>query len=592
MCGIAGVQTRNGMQPAPGVFGAILDRMQAAIAHRGPDGVGRLSRGDTALLQLRLAIVDLVTGDQPLFGASNDIDHGVALIGNGEIYNNLDLRRAMASTPFRTRSDCEPPVFLYESMGAEFADRLRGMYAIAIHDPATGNLVLTRDPFGIKPLYYAQNEGSFAFASEPRALLAAGYGDRQPDRLRAAELLQLKFTTGADTIFPGIRRVLPGETIVVRNGEIISSHRSTALPEGGPIAINHRSALAQLDEVLLGSVLAHLQSDVPYGLFLSGGVDSAALLSLMTRATGKRIQALTVGWEGGAGVDETTEALRLASVMGADCTRIEMGEADFWQLAPRIAASIDDPTADAAVLPSWLLGEAARAGGLKVTLCGEGGDELFGGYARYRKRRAPWRWIARKPRSGGVFGDSIPGLEGWRDGIAAAENAISGRSALQAAQIVDCQEWLPNDLLIKLDRCLMVHGVEGRTPFLDPVVANFAFSLPDSEKAGIRRGKLLLREWLEGAFPQAGAWARKKGFKPPVGGWIAARGASLAAQIAAQPGVAALVPREVVLSAIANAEQNSQPAWSLLYYALWHSYHVLGIDASGDIGTVLTEAGR
>ena len=592
MCGIAGVQTRNGMQPAPGVFDAILDRMQHAIAHRGPDGTGRLARGDTALLHLRLAIIDLETGDQPLFGTSDDLDTGVALIGNGEIYNNIDLRRAMQATPFRTRSDCEPPVFLYEAMGSEFADRLRGMYAIAIHDPATGNLVLTRDPFGIKPLYYAQNDGSFAFASEPRALLAAGYGDRNPAHLRVAELLQLKFTTGAETIFPGIKRVLPGETLVIQQGEIIASHRSTALPAGGPVGIDQAKALEQLDEVLFGSVLAHLQSDVPYGLFLSGGVDSAALLSLMTRVTGQRIQALTVGWEGGEGIDETAEAMRLAAALGADCTRIEMGEADFWALAPRIAASIDDPTADAAILPTWLLGEAARAAGLKVTLCGEGGDELFGGYARYRKQRAPLRWFARKPRSGGVFGTSIPGLDGWRDGIAAAEAAISGRSPLQAAQIVDCQEWLPNDLLIKLDRCLMVHGVEGRTPFLDPVVANFAFSLPDNEKTGFKTGKILLREWLQNAFPQAGAWDKKKGFTPPVGAWIQSGGTALAAQIAAQPGVAAMVPRQVVLAAIANAAQNSQPAWSLLYYALWHSYHVLGIDASADIGTVLTESAR
>jgi len=137
-----------------------------------------------------------------------------------------------------------------------------------------------------------------------------------------------------------------------------------------------------------------------------------------------------------------------------------------------------------------------------------------------------------------------------------------------------------------------VHGVEGRTPFLDPLVANFAFALPDSEKVGFRTGKLLLREWLSTAFPQAGAWAKKKGFKPPVGGWIAARGVTLAAQIAAQPGVAAVVPEAVVRQAVANAEHDSQPAWSLLYYALWHSYHVLCIDASGDIGTVLDEARR
>ena len=589
MCGIAGVMTRNGSAPDS----AMLNQMQSAIAHRGPDGFGRLVRDDVALIQVRLAIVDLTTGDQPLFGISNDRQTGTALVGNGEIYNNPDLRAAMPQAGFRTRSDCEPPVFLYDTLGTAFADRLRGMFALAVHDPIARRLVLVRDPFGIKPLYYAENAAAFAFASEPQSLLAAGFGSRNPSHARVAELLQLKFTTGAETIFPGIYRALPGETLVVEQGRIVARHRSQALPEGAPRPIRHGDALQQLDDVLSNSVSAHLQSDVPYGLFLSGGVDSAALLALMTRLTGNRIQALTVGWAGAEGVDETAEARRLARAMGAECERLEMGEADFWNLAPQIAACIDDPTSDAAVLPSWMLGRAARAAGLKVTLCGEGGDELFGGYARYRKQRAPLSWFARKPRSAGVFGHAIPGLTGWRDGLAAAEaSAGAVRSAVQAAQFVDCQEWLPNDLLIKLDRTLMVHGVEGRTPFLDPLVAEFAFTLPDSEKVGLRRGKVLLREWLEGAFPQAGAWARKKGFKPPVGGWIARRGKALADQIAMQPGVAQVVPNEVVQAVIANAAEASQPAWSLLHYALWHSVHVLGISAEGSIGEVLEEAVR
>ncbi len=590
MCGIAGLMTCDGQQPPA----FMLDRMITAMAHRGPDGFGQLVRGNIALLHARLAIVDLETGDQPLFGVSDDPAGGTALIGNGEIYNNPDLRHAMASTPFRTRSDCEPPVFLYDAFGTAFADRLRGMYALAVHDPLQNRLVLVRDPFGIKPLYYAQTETMFAFASEPQVLLAAGFGSRAPAPGRVAELLQLKFTTGAETIFPGLYRVLPGETLVIEDGRLVAHHRSTALPEGRPRQISHAEALREIDSVLAGSVSAHLQSDVPYGLFLSGGVDSAALLALMTRLTGNRIQALTCGWAGAAGVDETTEALRLAAVMGADCERVEMGEADFWALAPQIAACIDDPTADAAVLPSWMLGRAAGQGGLKVTLCGEGGDELFGGYARYRKQRAPLRWLVRKPRSGGVFGSAIPGLVGWRDGIARAETLARrpGRTAVQQAQFVDCQEWLPNDLLIKLDRTLMVHGVEGRTPFLDPLVAEFAFSLPDAEKVGWKMGKTLLRTWLAGAFPEAGAWARKKGFKPPVGGWIAARGTALAEQIATQPGVAAVVPRDVVMASIARAASDSQPAWSLLYYALWHSAHVMGIDPRGSIGDVLDEAGR
>ncbi len=493
MCGIAGVVMRDGSAPEAGV----LECLQAAIAHRGPDGQGVLVRGDTALVHNRLAIIDLKTGDQPLYSPG-----GAALVCNGEIYNNPELRQAMARTPFRTQSDCEPPVFLYERDGLAYADALRGMFAIAIHDPVRNRLVLTRDPFGIKPLYYVQTDALFAFASEPQALIAAGMARPGVDPRRRAELLQLKFTTGEDTIFPGIHRVLPGETLVVERGAIVERHRRAALPAGGPIATGHDAALERLEQVLVDAVTVHLRSDVPYGLFLSGGIDSSALLALMTRITGQRIQALTVGWAG-EGVDESHEAERLAKLMRADCHRLEMSTHDFWRLAPRIAAAIDDPTADAAVLPSYMLGQAA-AGSLKVTLCGEGGDELFGGYSRYRKRRAPWRWFARPPRSKGVFAGS-GALAGWREGIAAVEGGCQRRSPLQAAQAADIAEWLPNDLLGKLDRCLMAHGVEGRTPFLDPVVADFAFRLPDGMKAGVRFGKLLLRDWLARAFPEAGA---------------------------------------------------------------------------------------
>ncbi len=578
MCGIAGVMTRDGTAPDS----ALLRRLAAALAHRGPDGEGLLVRGDTGLVHRRLAIVDLATGDQPLFAPG-----GAALVANGEIYNDPLLRQAMAGAPFRTLSDCEPAVFLAETEGAGFAGRLRGMYALAVHEPARGRLTLARDPFGIKPLYYVETPALLAFASEPQALLAAGLVPAAVDPRRMAELLQLKFTTGAATVFPGVWRVLPGETLVIERGAIVARHHLAALPQGGPLGAG--DAAARIGAVLLESVAAHLRADVPYGLFLSGGIDSSALLALMRQATGQRIRALTMGWQGGGAADESREAERLARLMGAECERLEMTQRDFWTLAPRIAAAIDDPTADAAVLPGWMLGRAARAGGLKVTLCGEGADEIFGGYSRYRKQRAPWRWFAGTPRTHGVFGDAIVG---WRDGLAAAERAAAsgGRSPMQAVQAVDVAEWLPNDLLVKLDRTLMVHGVEGRTPFLDPKVAAFAFRLPDSRKAGPRFGKVLLRQWLEGAFPQAGAWARKQGFKPPVGAWMAARERDLAPLVAAHPALAGVLPAATVAAAFAAAARAPQPAWSLLFAALWHGHHVLGIDAAGDIGEVLRAA--
>jgi len=593
MCGIAGVMTGDGSAPEPAALGAL----QASLAHRGPDGQATLVRNDVGLVHLRLAIVDLATGEQPLLAPG-----GTALIACGEIYNDPDLRRAMAGTEFRTHSDCEPAAFLAEQEGMAFSGRLRGMYAIAAHDPRTGQLLLARDPFGIKPLYYARSATGFAFASEPQALLAAGFGSRAAGRQQMTELLQLKFVTGTETIFPGISRVLPGETLRIEHGAIVERHRRAALPMGGPISIRPETALRQLEGVLLDSVAAHLRSDVPYGLFLSGGIDSSALLALMRRVASTRIQTLTIGWEGGGELDESREAERLARLVGADCERLVMTARDFWSLAPRIVAAIDDPTTDAAVLPTWMLGRAARAAGLKVTLCGEGADELFGGYSRYRKRRLPWRWLSRPPRTKGTFG-TLPTLDGWREGLAEAERdsaappasacgRAGGRSPLQQAQAVDCAEWLPNDLLVKLDRSLMAHGVEGRTPFLDPVVADFVFHLPDAQKAGVRFGKRLLRAWLARTFPEAQAWTPKKGFNPPVGAWIEQRGEEVGKLVAAHPALTGLVPAETVRAAFVNAAAEPQPAWSLLFTVLWHSHHVLGLPADGNVLEVLEAASR
>jgi asparagine synthase (glutamine-hydrolysing) len=348
---------------------------------------------------------------------------------------------------------------------------------------------------------------------------------------------------------------------------------------------------AALDRVLTESVAAHLRSDVPYGLFLSGGIDSSALLWLMHRISGERVQAITIGYDGADADDESSSALAVARAVGARCERIGMTEADFWAAAPRIAACLDDPTTDAAALPTWFLGRAA-AGQLKVTLCGEGGDEMFAGYGRYRRAVTPWRFFQRPARQRGVF-DGIRGLDlaHWRDGFSAAERReAEGRNPLRALQALDCAEWLPNDLLIKLDRCLMAHGVEGRTPFIDPEVAAFAFALPDASKVSWRLGKLALRRWLAERLPEARPFARKRGFKPPVSRWIAVRAARLAPLVAASPGVAAFAGREAVAAVFTKGD--GQAMWSLLFYALWHAHHILGIGSEGDVDAVLAAASR
>jgi asparagine synthase (glutamine-hydrolysing) len=589
MCGIAGVMVRDdrtAVQP-------LLERLASALIHRGPDGTGYFSSGRVGLANTRLAIVDLAGADQPF-----EEPKGAALVANGEIYNDLEIRRELADAPYRSGGDCESALHLYRRKGLDFAEELRGMYAIALYDPERSRMVLTRDPFGIKQLYYVVTDAYFAFASEPQALRAAGLAGGLLNPQRRSELLQLKFTTGSQTIYADIERVLPGETLVVTDGQIVERRRRHALPRTQPqTSMDVGQVVDRLDAVLKESVQAHLRSDVPYGLFLSGGIDSSALALLMSQVSSSPIIAFTAGFPDVAAADETQAACRIARAVDAEHHVVQMTQKDFWAFAPRVAAAIDDPTADAAALPTFMLAEAAKSR-LKVVLTGEGADELFGGYSRYARTRSFWRLLGKKKsRMRGVF-DSFTGKESpferWRDGLHLAESeGVSAKwSAMQTLQAVDCAEWLPNDLLVKFDRCLMAHGVEGRTPFLDPRVAAFVFCLPDEMKVRSGLGKWLLRQWLAKALPEAEAWTRKKGFNPPVGHWIAFNKDEVERLVMSQPGVREMEIESVVRSAYSDPVRHSQAAWSLLFYALWHSRHVLGIDSGGSIGDVLGAAAR
>ena len=586
MCGIAGIQTIGGQAPDAGA----LDAMAVALGHRGPDGEGRFVSGATALAQTRLAIIDLETGDQPLFDPE-----GLALVANGEIYNYLELRRELGEAGFATRSDCEPPLKLYRRDGLRFADALRGMYAIALYDPDGERLLLARDPFGIKPLYYAETSRGFVFASEPQAIVASGMVAPVLNRAAATQLLELQFTTGRETAFEGILRVLPGETLVVERGRVLERHRRAALPDGAPVAVNEERALVMLEDALIDSVRVHQRSDVPYGMFLSGGIDSSAILACMARLNDQPVRCYTAGFSGTRVVDEREHAARVAAATGADHVSIDVTEADFWSLLPAIAASMDDPAADYATIPTFkLASEAARD--VKVILCGEGGDELFAGYGRYRAITRPTWLGGRAMRARGALdGLGLLRVEtpDWRDGIAAAwMRAGGGRTRLQRAQAVDCTDWLPNDLLIKLDRCLMAHSLEGRTPLLDPAVAQAGFMLPDALKMRGRTGKYLLRAWLAKHQPEAEPFSRKRGFTVPVAEWIARRGPELADLVAAQPGVAELCRPDRVAALYRGlgskpAKHDGQAAWLLLFFALWHQRHMQGHEVAGSVDEML-----
>ena len=577
MCGIAGIMGRDGKAANPAAVAAL----GTALLHRGPDGIGVYSQNGVDLIHRRLSIVDLAGGAQPL---SND--DNIVLIANAEIYNDPALRAALTG-PFKTGSDCESALHLYARDGAAFAHGLRGMYAIALYDPQARRLVLARDPFGIKPLYYAETPAGFCFASEPQALVAAGLMAAKLNPAARDEVLGTQFSAGAETPFAGICRVLPGETLVVENAKITARHRLPAISPAR--SETPRDPTAAFGRVWEESVDAHQRADVPYGMFLSGGVDSSAVLAAMAKLNSQPVLAYTAAFPDTAAHDERALARRVAEAAGARHEEVTVTAQDFWDTLPAIACAMDDPVADYAVVPTYLLARRA-ARDVKVVLTGEGGDEMFAGYGRYR---AATRWLFpkrpwRRPLFAGFDGLRTP-LSQWRRSVDAAEHDAAAFKGISKAQAVDCAAWLPGDLLPKLDRCLMAHGVEGRVPFLDPKVAAFAFALPDrlkiqGFKIGGRQGKWIVRQWLAENFPAAGAFLPKRGFTVPVAEWIAARGPALGPLVARNPGVAEICRPGAVENLFAGlTPARGHTAWMLLFYALWYRRHMLGLNPAGDV---------
>ena len=584
MCGIAGQVGGADSRAA---------EMIAGLTHRGPDGVRVEHMPGAALAHARLSIIDLEGGWQPLHAA------GSTVIGNGEIYNYVELAEDHGlGEVLATGSDFEPLLHLYAREGEKAFARLRGMYALCLIG-GDGRAWLARDPFGIKPLYIMEHAGGLAFASEPRAFFKAGLMQTVLDDEAARELLAFNYTLGARTMFQGLRRLAPGEVCEVRHGRIVSNWREPSLPRAGRVATpqaetggeartgarpspheRHVPTLAaarpvpphegegellrQLDTVLEDSVRVHQRSDVPYGLFLSGGIDSAAIATLMARLNERPVTAFTCGFDAPDAKDERAQAERVARALDLDWRETRFGEADFWRIAPEVAWALDDPTADYATLPTYKLAEAAK-GTLTVVLTGEGGDELFGGYGRYRRALRP-AWLGGRPSEPRGAGPAA--LARWRT----EAQGPPGLTALQQAQWADIATWLPNDLLLKLDRCLMAHGLEGRTPFLDREVAAFAFPLADRFKVRGRYGKWLLRKWLEKACPAAEPWARKQGFTVPVEAWIAPRAADIARRLGDVEAVRRVQPD----ASAAFTAGAPGVRWPLLFLALWARIHLEG----------------
>ena len=549
MCGLCGVFDVTG---AP-VSRERVWAMRDAIAHRGPDDAGDHFEGPVGLGFRRLSILDLEHGHQPMSSA----DGSVTLVFNGEIYNHPGLKSELISkgAGYRTRADTETILNLYMREGLSAFARLDGMFSVALYDKRSHRFVLARDGLGIKPLYYSFDGKTLAFSSEVRSLLAGGM-DAALDHAGVLDYLAYGKVHAPRTILRDALKLPAGHTLCV-DARGLKLERFWALPRRAPKPTTLREAADRLDEVLSESVKSSLLSDVPVGCFLSGGVDSSLVAAYMVRHA-KNVETFSVGFEGAAaGVDESSHARLAARHLGTKHHELMLPASVLSKLDESIGL-LDEPIADSAILPTYLLSKEARKH-VKVVLTGEGADELFAGYNRYKAawlneklRRLPgWGQavaapMARRLGKGAVFaGLPYADARGWAAATASAtqdhlrgvlrpdfwQTAPAGdplewlkdfetMDSLDDALAFDLRTVLADSLLMKVDKSTMRASLEARVPFLNRSVVEFALGLPASLKIRRLKGKYLLRVVAARYLPRELVWRRKHGFIVPWEAWV------------------------------------------------------------------------
>ena len=554
MCGIAGFV---GWEYEDGVSSAKIRVMCSAIRHRGPDDEGIFVVPGVALGMRRLSIIDVAGGAQPI---ANE-DRSIHVVFNGEIYNHHSLRATLESShAFRSHADTEVLVHLYEDDGEQFVHRLRGMFAFAIWDSRRGRLLIARDRLGIKPLYYWPTADGVAFASELRCFLALPDFPRDIDPAAIRSYLQLGYVPDPQSILRGVYKLSPGNTLSwdQQNGLRVQQYWSPIRPEL-PVR-DHREAVEELRRLLAECVGSHLESEVPLGAFLSGGIDSSTVVAEMVRQSAQRVRTFSIGTDV-AQFNEAPHARAVASELETEHTELIV-RPDADQLIESVVRAFDEPFGDSSALPTLLVSELARRDNT-VALSGDGGDELFAGYTRYAEiarrvelRPAGLRRIFRQ--IGSRLPHSSPGRNrildwsrnlhgryaatvaqalaieeggvvssGSDDALASLDflfgstfAAAAGRDFATQMTLVDMTTYLPGDILTKVDRATMSVSLEARVPLLDHHLVEFAVALPGSLKLRDGTGKWLLREAIRGLVPTSVLQHPKQGFAIPLVRWF------------------------------------------------------------------------
>lgn len=617
MCGIAGIFRNNGRPVSEAELGPLAD----ALTHRGPDGKGMYACGSLGIAMTRLAIIDVTGGQQPIFNE----DRTLAIVCNGEIYNHPTLRARLEKSghEFRTHSDVEVILHLYEELGEKCFGELNGMFAVAIADYERGRLVLARDRFGQKPLYLWKRRGELVFSSELKALAQQPGFSRELSQEALASYFTFRYVPAPLTIFQEASKLPPGSYAVFDHSGESEIRRYWQIDFGEDDQQSPSSDPRLMREKLTESVSRHLMSERPLGVFLSGGLDSAAVVACMYQLGHRQIHTYTVGFEGFLD-NEFDSARRIAECFGTDHQEISLTADDFWETMEQVVYASDEPLADLTCIPLYHLSREARRD-VVVVLSGEGSDELLGGYpgcedlrrlferlhllrplAPLAKHLLTLGWpdgihrrlmtlagtdadyFARNPSSMSfVFEDGflkknvshfadLPSTVKPLSRYFAARGGWDGTNLYLGGLI---EWWLPDDLLHKADRMTMAHALELRCPFLDAEFSSYCAHLPLDDRVRPSKQepsrKVALKRAFASVLPDRIANQPKKGFTIPAYSWMSNVFADRArAEINRPAGlVVSLLSRQVrqniVNSAVAGDVRMQRQAWSLVVLNRW-----------------------
>ena len=621
MCGIAGIFN---YREAAAIDPALIRQMADTIVHRGPDDEGSYITPRIGLAHRRLSIIDLKTGHQPMFNE----DGSVVIVFNGEIYNHEELRRELEAKghTFRTHSDTEAIIHAFEEYGDDFERRLTGMFGFALWDERRRMLVLSRDRLGIKPLYYTVCGDRLIFASEIKAILAVPGIERRVDLDAIESYLTVRYVPGPKTMFKDIYKLQPGHTLTVRDGKLkIHSYWDLSYTEEPR---SEEELCEELKGLLVEVCRSHLMTEVPYGVLLSGGLDSSTIVAVLRSLLNDRLATFTIGYENADHVNEFAYARKVSEHAVTWHREVNLPTKQFSDWIPKLVWHLDEPIGDPACVPLYFVAQYAKQHAT-VLHSGEGADELFAGYGMYQKMleiegmRAkpffpiikmlsnailPWSGTMKgsaylrllqqplQQRYHGVSGHHIPHFLNricnpdflrrssssyLSDTYNSFYQRVGDQTELNQMLYVDTKVWLPDDLLIKADKMTMAASVELRVPFLDHRLVEFAARLPVSCKLRGAEGKFLLKKVMESFLPRDIVYRRKSGFALPLPEWFRKDLYGLAREVMLRPGNALSVflnlhyIEQMLERHRSGARNLSFELWALLLLEYWfQEYHV------------------